>query len=143
MNTLRRIFALLFVMLLVSMCSSNIPLNFFKSHGPLACAEGGLVTVNAAGGGDSPTIQGGVNAANTGDTVFIFPGTYNENVLVSGKSIRLEGANVNTVIINGGGPGNCIKVEDDNNLIANITTTNGKYGIFLESSDSNQTPQVS
>jgi tartrate-resistant acid phosphatase type 5 len=38
---------------------------------------------------DYPTIQAGVNAAVTGDVVLISPGTYLENVTVSGKTITL------------------------------------------------------
>jgi hypothetical protein len=38
---------------------------------------------------DYPTIQAGVNAAVTGDVVLVSPGTYLENVIISGKTITL------------------------------------------------------
>jgi hypothetical protein len=38
-----------------------------------------------------PTIQSAVNAAVTGDTVLISPGTYNERVAITGKSVVLRG----------------------------------------------------
>lgn len=53
-----------------------------------------LVGVNNVAGGGYGTIQEAVNAAQSGDTVFIQPGTYDENVTVSTDYITLVGAQV-------------------------------------------------
>ena len=50
-----------------------------------------------------PTIQTGVNAAITGDTVCVDRGTYNEDVLIN-KSIQLSGKGASKSIINGQDP---------------------------------------
>lgn len=48
------------------------------------------------------TIQEGVDAAVNGDTVFVFSGTYYENVVI-GKTMNLEGENNDVTVIDGGG----------------------------------------
>lgn len=46
------------------------------------------------------TIQAAINAADSGDTVCVGAGTYNENVIV-GKSVRLSGRGATRSVING------------------------------------------
>jgi len=64
-------------------------------------------------GGDGPgnytSIQSAVNDANSGDTVYVYNGTYYEHVIVS-KSINLIGEDKDSTIIDGGGSGNVVYV---------------------------------
>ncbi len=51
------------------------------------------------GSGDFVTIQEGVNNAQNGDTLIVYPGIYNENVEVMGKDINIAGIDKNTCIL--------------------------------------------
>ena len=46
--------------------------------------------VDDSGGADYTTIQEAIDAANESDTVFVYSGTYNENILID-KEIKLLG----------------------------------------------------
>ncbi|UCE38642.1 MAG: right-handed parallel beta-helix repeat-containing protein [Thermoplasmata archaeon] len=72
---------------------------------------------------DYPTIQEAINAAKDGDTVYVFSGTYNENVLIN-KTINLTGENMESTIINGGGGGETVYVIADWVNITGFTITN-------------------
>jgi len=58
---------------------------------------------------DFTKIQDAVNAASSGDTIIVYPGTYVENIFISNKHVTLRGQGVNT-IIDGGNSGTVIYV---------------------------------
>ena len=71
-------------------------------------------------------IQDGINSSSNGDTVFVFDGTYYENVVVN-RSIYLIGENKENTIINGS-YGNVIQVCNSFVNINNFTVTSGGVG---------------
>jgi len=73
------------------------------------------------------TIQAGVNAAVPGETVFVFNGTYNENVVVN-KVINLTGMNRDNTTIDGGGNGDTVYIASDLVNITGFTVTGGGNG---------------
>ena len=111
---------------------------------------------------DYPTIQEAINHTNSGDTIFVYNGTYYEHVIID-KSISLVGGDRHSTIIDGGGTGNVISVTDNNvningftiqnsgstssdsgiyvissgNNISHNTITNNKNGVYLYYSDNN------
>ncbi|MDI6916343.1 MAG: NosD domain-containing protein, partial [Thermoplasmatales archaeon] len=119
-------------------------------------------------GGDGPnnytTIQEGINAANSGDTVFVYGGTYYENVVID-KTLTLIGENRNTTIIDGGSIGDVVYISadwvnvsgftvknsgsglnnagvviyyhSDNNVLQNCVVSNNSYGVFLRQFQTN------
>ncbi|MCJ2556757.1 MAG: right-handed parallel beta-helix repeat-containing protein [Candidatus Thermoplasmatota archaeon] len=58
--------------------------------------------VGGGGPGNHTTIQAAIDAANPGDTVYVFNGTYFENVVVN-KTMSLIGESRDATIIDGGG----------------------------------------
>jgi nitrous oxidase accessory protein len=65
---------------------------------PLASA--GWIYVGGGGPGNYTTIQSAINAASNGDTIFVYSGTYLENLIIN-TSVTLLGENKTTTIIQG------------------------------------------
>ena len=76
------------------------------------------------------TINKGILDANNGDTVYVYNGTYRENILLN-KELALIGENKNATIIDGGGSSKCIHVTADNTKISRFTLQNGTTGVLL------------
>ena len=79
-------------------------------------------------------MQSLVDSVPPGDTIFVFPGTYNENLNIT-KSIEIVGENAQTTIINGVGPTLGIQISQTNLVnIKTLTIRNFNTGIFIADS---------
>ena len=83
---------------------------------------------------DYSTIQAAINNSFDSDTIIVMPGTYVENINMSGKAITLrssdptDGTVVLATIIDGGGSGSaitCSSGEDPNTVIEGFMVRNG------------------
>jgi parallel beta-helix repeat protein len=95
-------------------------------------SAGSIIYVGSGVGNDSATINGGIGLAQPGDTVFVYSGTYIENVVVD-KTLNLTGENRDTTIIDGGNIGYGIQISTLSYVnISGFTVKNGAtYGIYI------------
>jgi len=115
----------LIVLILVLAC-----LLALKFSTKLAAAEPTTWIVDDDGPADFTTIQAAVNAALSGDTIFVKAGTYGRKQINVGKPLQLIGENKTTTIIDGNGSWVCVYVRYTRNvLITGFTIQNG-YGIY-------------
>jgi parallel beta-helix repeat protein len=73
--------------------------------------NGNTLYVGGSGPGNYTKIQDAINDSRDGDIVFVYNGTYYENVVVN-KSINLVGENRNTTVIDGGGNDSVILIDN-------------------------------
>jgi len=113
--------------------SSIIVIALLVNVAPLALGEkrplmqySNTLYVGGNGSSNYSTIQDAIDATSDGDTVFVFSGTYYENIVVH-KSINLLGENKNTVIINGNDNGDVVNITANSVKISGFTIKNSTY----------------
>lgn len=105
-------------------------LGFFTFESEVVSA-GITIYVGSGPGNSTTSIQDAIdNFANPGDTVFVYNGTYYENVVIN-KTINLTGENRDTTIIDGGGSGVVVRIERNLVNVTGFTITNGSTGIEI------------
>jgi len=98
--------------------------NFIIQIGVGEEIESTIVYVSTNGTGEYLTIQQGIDQANDGDTVFVYNGTYNENIVID-KPLLLIGEDYTTTNINGRDVGNVIKINVEGVTIKGFTIQHG------------------
>lgn len=80
---------------------------------------------------DHPTIQAAVDAASEGDTVFVWPGVYEENVEII-QAVVLKGHNKHNTIIDAAEVGSCVRVRANGTVVDGFTLVNSGYSEFYD-----------
>lgn len=83
---------------------------------------------------DYPTIQEAINAANPGNTIYVYNGTYYENVVVN-KTVSLVGEDRYNTVIDGNVAGIGVHVITDHVTVQGFGVHNCEVGIKVESND--------
>ena len=99
--------------------NQSIPFNYY----------GDILYVGGDGLGNYTSIQDAIDNSSNGDTVFVYPGTYDEHLLVD-KSINLMGKNAKTTIIDAHGY-DAVLIIAESVKIEKFTITNAATGIVI------------
>ncbi len=92
----------------------------------LPSSQAAVLFVGGAGPGNYTTIQAAVDGASSGDTIYVFNGTYRENVLVH-KALSLIGEDRNATTIDGGGAGDAVNITANWVNITGFEVANGDH----------------
>jgi parallel beta-helix repeat protein len=107
-----------------------------KEKSPLIIWDGDIIYVGGSGPNNHSTIQGGINAANPGYTVFVYDDSspYVENIVID-KLIILVGENKDTTIIDGDIPysDHTIDIISGDSIVREFTVTG--RGIYIGSNN--------
>lgn len=91
--------------------------------------------VDNNGPADHNNIQGAVDAAVAGDAIMVYPGVYNEHVLVT-KQVSIIGEPDGGTIVSGEGSGDPFTVIADGVTLSGITIRSGKRaGVVIKAND--------
>ena len=88
--------------------------------------DGNTFYVGGSGPGNYSAIQDAIDEALDGDTVFVFSGTYKENIELN-KRLSLIGEDKNTTIIDGDQKGCTINLSSENAVINKFTIIGGGF----------------
>jgi parallel beta-helix repeat protein len=85
--------------------------------------DGKTLYVGGSGPGNYSKIQDAIDNSSDGDTVFVYNGTYYENVVVT-KTIKLFGEDRDTTVIDAGGSGCPVDLEANETYVCGFTFQN-------------------
>jgi len=86
-------------------------------------------TLEVGPGKDHPTIGEAISAAVSGDTILVYPGTYDENIVID-RTIDLKGVGPSRAIIEGTGQADTIEILAGGSTISNLTISSRSPGQF-------------
>jgi parallel beta-helix repeat protein len=99
---------------------------------PLLNQKGSMIYVGGSGPGNFSLIQSAIDYATSGDTIFVYNGIYYETIEID-KKISLIGEDKSLTIIDGGGSGSTVTIDNSDVSFQSFTVQNGSYhGIDLQ-----------
>ncbi len=101
----------------------KIKVTNINTQSPVTQSLGNNLYVGGSGIDNYTTIQDAIDNASSGDTIFVYNGTYYENVIVN-KSVNIVGENRNTTFINGNGSDKVVYITSNKVNISGFTIQN-------------------
>jgi nitrous oxidase accessory protein len=110
---------------------------------PRPMMTAGWLYVGGGGFGNYTTIQSAVDAASNGDTVYVYAGTYNENIIVD-KSITLMGEDRDVTMIKGNNLNATVEITAESINLRGFTIKNdgSQDGVYTSTSAHNFTDNI-
>ncbi len=107
-----------------------------ESNNPIT--NGNTLYVGGTGEGNYTSIQGAIDDASDGDTIYVYNGTYYEHITLN-KQLYLIGEHKNVTFIDGGGSGNAVYITANGIHILGFTIRNNgnSRGMYLIGSSYN------
>ena len=99
--------------------------------------KGETLYVGGSGPNNYSSIQKAVDAAQSGDTVFVYSDTYDEHILIN-KSITVIGEDKDSTIIDGSLTDNCIKITSNSVVVKYFTIKKGIIGVYIVQSSGHE-----
>lgn len=122
------VIGLILILIEVSIASG---FNIKSSNNPKPLDSSNWLYVGGSGPGNYTAIQSAIDAANPGDTVYVYNGTYDENIIID-KPLKLIGENRNTTSIDGNIQGDTVTISSEKVTLKNFTIINGKTDFKLD-----------
>ena len=116
------LYVLVSALLILAVALSNPPYTAYPTIVENGTSRN-VIMVNQSGTGDYTHIQWAIDNASDGDTVFIEPGRYFENIIIN-KSIDIIGSGMQSTIIDGGGFGDVVHISTDHVILCDLSITN-------------------
>ncbi len=114
----------IFIVILIAAFSGCVEIKHSQNNkSPL------INNVEILGKGNYPTIQSAIDNASDNDTIFVYSGTYSENIDVN-KSIELIGAGRETTFIDGNNSGDIVHISANWTKVSGFTIQNGGDGLY-------------
>ena len=117
------IFLMLFFIILFT-------INLFIASEISIARQGNTLYVGGTGEYNYTSIQDAIIESMEGDSVVVYAGIYNENIIIN-KSIRLLGVDKNNVTINGNDGLYSILIKSSGIMLSGFTIQNSNVGIFI------------
>ena len=83
------------------------------------------------------TLQDAIESANSGDSIFVFSGTYKENVNINKDNLIIIGESKSNTTIQGIGK-TCVYISAKQIAFSGFTLQNGEYGLRLNEAEGNK-----
>jgi len=120
---------LLILVMFIGLVSFDIDIGIVKN------VEAATLTVNDDGGADYTTLQAAIDNASAGDTIYVWEGTYNEDIYIN-KSLTIIGNSSTNTTIQGTQAGHVVYIDSDYVNLTGFFITKSRWqhrydGVYL------------